>query len=62
MIHSNFIGPEGPMYPQEIEVGQRVLYLNLPWRVFYMTLLSREMVGGIEESRFDIELAHECLS
>ena len=62
MKHSNFIGPDGPMYPQEIRVGQRVLFLSLPWRVLYMTLLSREMVDGIEESRFDVELAHECLT
>ncbi len=77
---SNFIGPNGPMYPQEIKVGQTVLFLDLvplprglqklltnyrnrrPSRVFRMTLLSREMVDGVEESRFDIEMAHKCLT
>lgn len=75
--HSNFIGPEGALYPQEIQVGQTVLFVDStplpgvmerwrkkkrrPSRVFRMTLLSREMVEGVEENRFNIESVHECL-
>ena len=75
MKQSNFIGPQGPIYPQEIEVGQTVLFIDTtplptgmqrflkkkqrPSRIFRMTLLARGMVDGVEENRFDIELAHE---